>query len=481
MPPRLRTIALALALPVAALAAAPAASADTASIPVPSYSAEVVASGDVLANSVVDANWATALSPNAPPDRGPITVQRRDLGGGTTTLASFSPPAGQLEYIVRVRISTAMWAIAIKFDRLAASSSQAPSEISEVIATGPIAGPATPNTIVSCTLPTPERDSAEQRLGLSVSDDAVAWADSACPGAGGVRIAPVAGGPSARVAGGDTAALALSPTRLTFFTHDVSGQDDLIEQVDRATGAATAIDADPISAYALDGDRLSAVVAFTDLQCADIDCPEGVMRVAADGTIQRSVLAPVDPQTGLVSGGGRVLAERPRGNGLVAVDLATGARSYAGALGLGAEGTQELAVDATRAAYLTTTCDLSLEVRFEATVAQAPGPLHTVPCPVRFLTHQATLHLSRGRTNITFSCANGCDSQWTARFHGRIVGTFVAAAPPGATRTASLQFLGVGRLFAHRRAVALTLQSGDRSYPFALQQAPVTLKLTIRP
>ena len=108
--------------------------------------------------------------------------------------------------------------------------------------------------------------------------------------------------------------------------------------IDRISGEEAA--ETRIADFTLGDTGVSAVVVPDKPTCGD-GCAMSVVRVKADGTLERPGLTAV-PRTvpgpgdeeAMVTGGGRVLAERANGNGVAVVDLATGTVSYAGGLGL---------------------------------------------------------------------------------------------------------------------------------------------------
>jgi hypothetical protein len=212
-----------------------------------------------------------------------------------------------------------------------------------------------------------------------------------------------------------------------------------------------------------------------------------IMRVAPDGTVVRPGLAatpvgiPGFSDASLVAGGGRVLGVRAHGNGLVAVDLATGALSYAGALGLGSDNTTPLAVDAGSAAYLARRCDGGREVRVEPTVPAPPGRLAFVPCPVRVLTHTLTLRRSRRRALLPFVCPRGCDEDWQLDYRGRAIGLLLLRAHPGVRGRTGVERTDV-RLPRHARRITATLRPDTfsrLSHPQAERQAPIRIAVRL--
>ncbi len=128
-------------------------------------------------------------------------------------------------------------------------------------------------------------------------------------------------------------ALGLTPSSVIFGVNDTANRLPILSQLDLVTGAA--LTTNPTSVHALAAGDDGLVVAATDNpNCGSGDaCSESITRIAADGAIVHPGIAPVDSYPGLVVGGGRVLTGRRGDDGLVAVDLATGRRSYAAAIG----------------------------------------------------------------------------------------------------------------------------------------------------
>jgi hypothetical protein len=258
-----------------------------------------------------------------------------------------------------------------------------------------------------------------------------------------------------------------------------------VDVIDRATGTQTRIDDDSVSSFALGAGGVVAVTAQDDPACPGSDCTYSIMRVRPDGTVMRPGLAHVenggepfgDPEP-FVAGGGRVLAERPLGNGVMAVDLATGARSFAGLLGLDSFETPPIAVDATRAVYASWRCDGRPALYFEDTVAPAPVRLTTAPCPVRVLARVVTLHRHTRRARLRFTCPRGCDGAWDVSTNTDI-GVFDFHAPAGVTRTGTIELYPYVRLRG-RRTIKVTLEDDGKDRRGARAQAPVPLKLRIR-
>jgi len=182
--------------------------------------------------------------------------------------------------------------------------------------------------------------------------------------------------------------------------------------------------------------------------------------------------------TTIVAGGGRVLAQRPASNGVIAVDLATGARSFAGRLGLDDLGTAPTAVDATSAVYAAQRCDGRPALYFEDTDPRAPARLATTPCPVRVLSHVATLRRHTRRAHVRFGCPRGCDASWTVLTRTEI-GYVDFRAPAGARRTATITLYPYVRLRGRRTIEARLFDDGE-DRPHAPANAPVRVKLRIR-
>jgi hypothetical protein len=176
-----------------------------------------------------------------------------------------------------------------------------------------------------------------------------------------------------------------------------------------------------------------------------------------------------------------VLARRAGSNGVVAVDLATGSVSYAGLLGLDAEDTDPVAVDATRAIYLAPRCDGRPVLFFDDTVALAPPRIDVVPCPVRLVRHTATLRLHARRARIRVRCPRGCTGDdWVVLHHGTDVGALDVRVPRGGTRTGTLFFYDLAALRDRSSAVVTLTEDSDRSHPRAPRQPPIRLRLKIR-
>jgi hypothetical protein len=140
----------------------------------------------------------------------------------------------------------------------------------------------------------------------------------------------------------------------------------------------------------------SRPTALGDPACADA-CRMSILRVAADGTV-------------------------------VAVDPASGAVSYAGALGLGFDG------------------------------------IAFVPCAVRVLTLTVTLRRGRRSARLPLLCPRGCDEEWDLEY-----------------RT-ELSFENL-RPLRHARRIAATLgpdQFVESTHPRAEQQARIRVTVRLR-
>jgi hypothetical protein len=182
----------------------------------------------------------------------------------------------------------------------------------------------------------------------------------------------------------------------------------------------------------------------------------------------------------LVGGGGRVLASRPHGNGLLAVDLATGAVSYAGALGLDFDGTTPVAVDATDAVYTAPGCDGTNQLHVEPTRANAPPRLSSVPCPVRVLRRSLTLRPHRRTARLPIRCPRGCHESFDVDYRGRLIGSFDADAPAGAIRRPEVFFDPLRPLRRGDRIHTVTVVEDPVSHPLARAQAPVRVVVRLR-
>jgi hypothetical protein len=411
-----------------------------------------------------------------------VRVVSRGVGGGSARLATLSPPGrGRANfYITSVAASATTWAVAITAIHAFPDIEEKPDrDRGELIVSGSTAG-GPPRTLASCAR---DEDIVNwDPIDLSVAGDDVAWSASSCPGADGVRLAPAGGGPVTLIAV-EGVGVAITPAWLGFFGYEAG--HSFIQVIDRLGRAAHRIPADGgISAFALGDAGVDAVIAADEQACED-DCMS-IMRLAADGRIMRPGLAATPagaagPGYGtLVAGGGRVLAARAHGNGVVAVDLATGAVSYAGALGLDFGGTVPVAVDATNAVYTAPRCDGTNELHVEPTRPDVPARLSFVPCPVRVLARTMTLRRGRSVAHVPIRCPRGCDADWEVVHRGKIVGSFEARAPAGVRRTVDVDFDNLRALRRLRRAtVMLRPDSYYPSHPRAAQPAPVRLLLRL--
>ena len=299
----------------------------------------------------------------------------------------------------------------------------------------------------------------------------------ALPGTGRGPAAPTSGGPSQRVAANATG-LGLTASDVLFVT------DGILSELDRATGATTVVKSASVDSYdtSVDG-RVDAVIAAEDSSCTTgADCDASILRVGADGSVAHPGLAPVDPRQPLVGGGGRVLASRRNGNGVVAVNLATGARSYAGALGLGDLDTTPLAVDATRAVYIAPTCSDKPVVRFETTRPTVPKKLTHVPCPVQMRSTIATYRAGTMRSSgLSYGCPKGCSTLWDVfDGTGSNIGELFFDAFPGVIRHADL-LLHDSDVPQPGKTITAFARPVRFDFPNARHQAPVRLRIKILP
>jgi hypothetical protein len=455
-----------------ALATAPAASA--ARIELPYLGSAVAVAGDI----VVGARW----SESGPKRPGPVRVVRRDADGTTSALAtvpavpaSRAAIAGGLYYIVTLQSSATTWVVGIRAGFHPDDGEEAFTTRGETIVSGAVSGGA-PRVLERCKLNT--QDGASEAIAVAVSDDDVAWSGALCGGAGGVRLAKAGAQPELV---GDGSDVALTPTRVAYRAYDSQRGVQQIVLVDRATAAKTPLDTGFVSAFALAGDGVAAVIADTKPSCS-VACRQSILRVAADGSIVRPGLAPTfgDP---LVAGGGRVLASREGGNGLVAVDLASGAVSYAGLLGLDPSYIVPIAVDATRAFYAALRCDGRQVLYIDDTVVRAPTRIARVPCPLQLVSPTATLHLATRRAHVRIRCPKGCEDDWNVSYRGREIGALSFTVPRGATRSALLEVYEARRI-RHLATAVVTLSEEsapeNRVRPKAPRQRPIRLRLKIR-
>jgi hypothetical protein len=417
---------------------------------------------------------------HAPGTGVPLIVERIDAAGRATLLATIDPPKvdGVLDNVTGLVLTPTTWVLAAQFRSepdTEGTQRTIDHEVGEAIVSGPIGGGATA-TVLQCTLDVKLDQEHNETPELAVSADRVAWSQSLCPGAGGVRVAPIGGGPSISVAAAGST-LGLTPSSVVLGVADTASRLPLLSQLDLATGAT--VMTNPLSVHALAAGDDGLVVSTQDNpDCTRDVCPESLTRIAADGTIIHPGIAAVDSFPGLVIGGGRALTGRPGDDGLVAVDLATGARSYAAAIGRSARNLVPLAVDATRATYLTQDCSGDDVVRSEDTVATAPKPLRSVPCPVRFRSG-ITYDVGADSGSIRVSCPRGCGTSWNINYHGRRIGDFTGFEPAGHTGTALIEIDHPAAL-GHLRSITVQVSDGSTDYPFAPHQAPVRLRMRIR-
>ena len=396
--------------------------------------------------------------------RDATVIVRRNVGA---SLARLPPPTRDTnQAVVTLAGSAAIWAVAVKWLEIEPGEGGGTFERGEAVVAGRISG-GRPVTLMRCTNP----GETDEPLGLAVAGDDVAWSEAACPGGDGIRLAPADGGPARRV--GDGTGVELTVSHLAY--QGAGSQRGRIVVVDRRTDATSFVTAPGASGFALDDRGVAAVVVQDDGRCTG-GCGESLRQVASDGTVGPA-LAPAlaDP---LVAGGGRVLAQRPRGNGVVAVDLATAGVSYAGALGHGPDETIPLAVDAGRATYSARACDGVLTVRAERTSPGRIDRLRTIPCPVRVLTRSAVVDARRRRALIRVRCPRGCSTSLEAIHRRTDIGSATFRLPAGATRTVPLRFASLRAL--RRRRVATVLLHEDNPRPRAASPAAVRLRLRIR-
>jgi len=456
----------------AAAALATAATASGATVQMPYVGPVAAVAGD----SILGARWSQG-------DRtrpGAVRVVRRDGDGATTTLATIpavpasrGTTAGTLHYTVTLRSSAATWALAIRVWFQPDDEEEAFTTRGETIVSGAVAGGA-PRVLERCKLNT--QDGADEAIAIAVAGDDVAWSGAICPGADEVRLAAAPGQPELVGGGYD---VALTPTQIGYLAYGTQSGVHQVVIVDRATGVKRALDTGYVSDFALADAGLAAVIADATADCPS-SCRQAILRVSPDGAVMRPGLAATDGAP-LVAGGGRVLAGRAGGNGVVAVDLATGSVSYAGLLGLAAGDTDPIAVDATRAIYLAPRCDGRPVLYFDDTVAVAPARIDVVPCPLRILQRTATLRLHARRARIRVRCPRGCTgNDWVVRDRGADIGELHVTVPRGGTRYGTLFFYEPAALRKRRRVVLTLAEDSDRSHPQAPRQAPIRLMLKIR-
>jgi hypothetical protein len=429
-------------------------------------------------DSIISVDWREYEL--KPPTR--IRVLRRTPDGVTTTLATLpAPPKSTSFYTVMLRSSETTWVAGVRTVFVPDDPEEQRRVLSDMVVAGAVSGGAS-RILASCRAP----DALDQdQIWVAAAGDDVAWSNDGCKGHVNLATDATHGGPAAVV--GDGAYVALTPTHLGFFDYDTQLQRQQLRVVDRATGAERVIDASAIGAFALGDGGLLAVIGLEDPACRD-SCTSSIMRAASDGTITRPGIARLgrvgepgvgDPEP-FVAGGGRVLLERPAGNGLLAVDLATGARSYAGALGLEPWETPPIAVDATRAVYAGHRCDGHAALYFEDTVAPAPPKRSGVLCPVHVLSHTATLHLGTRSAHVRIRCSRGCDGSWAMNIPSDNIGVLYFHAPAGAVRRGTIYVARwVARKLRGRTRIAVTLEDDNDGEPRA-EQPPVHLILKIR-
>jgi hypothetical protein len=402
-------------------------------------------------------------------------VVLRGTGGASVRLATLSAPGYKHAsvYAESVAASATTWAVALKAALLPDAGEEPNRDRGELIVSGPVAGGPV-RTLAACA-----RDAADDvdPIDLAVAGDDVAWSSASCPDATGVRFAP-AGGPVTLVGTGSR--VELTPSWVGYLSAAAGRR--FVGLLDRASGALRQVRTGAIAAFALGDTGVGAVVAADDPACSGDGCRMSIMRVATDGTIVRPGLAatpvgiPGFSVSPLVAGGGRVLGVRAHGNGVVAVDLATGARSYAGALGLGSDDTEPLAVDATNATFLARRCDGGREVRVEPTVPIPPGRLSFVPCPVRVLAHTLTLRRGHRTALLPVVCPRGCDDDWQLDYRGHAIGLILMRARSGVRDKMTVELGDLRRLRQERRITAtLRPDSFGTSHPHAERQAPIRI------
>ncbi len=141
---------------------------------------------------------------------------------------------------------------------------------------------------------------------------------------------------------------------------------------------------------------------------------------------------------------------------MVAIDATSGALSYAGAGEGDAISPAPLAVDATRAAWLSEDCAGRPQVVIDATSPTRPGPPHTQPCPLELVSR--TLSVRRAKASLTATCAAGCEASLALRAGGHAIATGAFTLARGQTKTVRIALNRRGRaLVARRRGVAARL------------------------
>ena len=428
----------------------PLASAQTTERRVGGY--EAALAGD----AVVTAGWSS---------NGTVRVRQ-----GSRLLATFGPPTRDTNHaVVTLAGSATTWAAGVKWLTIEDGEGGGTIERGELVAAGAVGGgPAT--TLMSCGSP----GEADDPIAVAVAGRDVAWSGAACPGGDGVRFAAGGAGPARLLR--DGMAVAMTPAHIAFHVSEPRRAPERIAVVDRATDQTRFVEAPTASGFALDESGLVAMVSNDDLGCSS-SCRQSLRRVS-DGTalVRTPTTIPGPGGARLAAGGGRVLAERARGNGVVAVDLATGALSYAGALGFNSDGTVPLAVDATTATFLTRACDGVLTVRTEETSPDPVGRLPRSPCPIRVLSR--TVELRGRRADLRIRCPRGCATELYATFRGRAVATAAPRMRPGTTRTVPLSFETV-RPFRGQRTATLVLRELTEERPLAAPNPPVRIRLRI--
>lgn len=470
----MRAVALVVRLSAAVVLATAATAAPAATVEMPYVGRAAAVAGD----SIVGAQWSDPDGKRP----GAIRIVRRDGDGTTTTLATIpAVPAsrstlrGSLFYTLTLRSSATTWAVAVRAGFHPDDGEEAFTSRGETIVSGAVMGGA-PRVLERCKLDT--QDGADEAISVAVAGDDVAWSDALCAGADGVRLVTGAGPPELAGGGG---AVALTPTQIAYRGYDAQRRVADVAVVDRATGVTKRLDIGYVSDLALGDSGIAAVITDATADCPS-SCRQSILRVRSDGTVERPGLAPTYGGP-LVAGGGRVLARRAGSNGVVAVDTATGAVSYAGALGLDAEYTEPIAVDATRAVYFAPRCDGRPVLFFEDTVAAAPARLNVPACPIRVLRHTATLRLHERRARIPVRCPQGCwgaGEDWTVVYPRSAVGELRVRLPRGGTGNATLFFYELGVLRNRRSAVVTLVEDSGRSHTRAPRQAPIRIRLRIR-
>ncbi|HEX8121757.1 MAG TPA: hypothetical protein VF549_10890 [Solirubrobacteraceae bacterium] len=452
MTTRSRTSAAALALVSAAFAAAaPAAHAADRSVLVGTEHV-ALAGDDVIAAS-------------AARDQG-VVVSRIGPRGRSARLARFAPPEPRdgVHAVIAVAASATTWAVGLKWVRIESGENGGTIDLAERVAEGAVTGGA-PRILAGCRSPR----ELDDPLVVAVAGDDVAWSDAACDGAEGVWLAPAGGAAPRLVSNGHGVAL----TDRLIARYEGSPPSIIVS--DRAGDAVQRVDASDVSGFALADDGVAAVIA-TDRPGCPTSCTMSVMRLAgADpvrpGLVHTPTTVPVGGSDTLVAGAGRVLAQRARGNGLVAVDPGSGATSYAGLLGLDFDATLPVAVDATQAIYTAPRCDGRIELRFETTSPEGPARIGAVPCPVRVASRIALLSRHRRRATFRVRCPAGCSTGLDAAVRGRYVGTASFTVRAGETKTVRMRLESVAPLRGLTRTTLVLTE--DEPRPRAPRPAPL--------